>query len=335
MAGAGKLELVEKPDPCLKDGYAIVKIMSVGICGSDVSAYKGGNPTVRYPIDGIGHEGVGYISEIGENDANLKVGDRVALEPFIPDMECHECREEKYNNCEHLKVAGVHTDGMMCDYYSIPIRFIHKIPDSLSFHRAALVEPLTIGLHGAFRAGVEKGDVVAITGAGPIGMLASFGVLSKGAIPVIMDVNQERLDYARSIGLPYAFNNSNGGFPEYQEERFGHRADAMIECTGSPFIHKEMHDYVRHGATIALVGWPKEPVVINTVRCMQKEINIHPSRNSNKLFPESIRLISEGFVPVDKMTSKIISLDEVEETIKDMIQNPGSYIKVVVDVNEE
>lgn len=332
MEKEGSLEIRDKQMPEATGDYVVVRIVCCGICGSDVNAYRGGNPTVKYPIDGIGHEGVGIVHSVGKDVKSIAVGDRVALEPYIPDYTCHSCMEERFNNCEHLHVAGVHTDGMMADYYMIKESLVHKIPDSLSFRHAALIEPLTIGLHGTFRANVKKGDIVAVTGAGPIGILASFAVLSKGATPVIMDVLQDRLDYALSLGIPYAFNNSQGGFDSYIEKEFGHLADKMIECTGAPFILANMHDYVRHGGCIALVGWPKAPVTINTVRCMQKELDIHPSRNSNKLFPEATRLIATGFVPVERMITKTVSLEDTEETIKDMIKNPADYVKVVVEI---
>ena len=329
----GKLELKEFPKPQLQPGQAVIKMEMCGICGSDVTAYRGVNPTMKYPINGLGHEGVGVVVEVGENPEGLKVGDRVALEPYVPCLKCHMCAEERWNNCVDLHVCGVHKDGMMAEYFLHPTRQCFKIPDDMSFIHAALVEPFTIGLHGATRARAKKGEHVVVFGAGVIGLMASFACINYGATPILVDLIQERLDEAKAMGVPYTFNSGKGDVEEYLKEVTGGKLpEAMIDCTGAPAILGKMHDYVCHGGRIALIGWPHDPVMINTVRLMQKEIDVLPSRNSNKKFPEAIRLIHEGKLPVDALTTKTCKLEEVETVIQDMIKNPADYLKVVVEI---
>jgi 2-desacetyl-2-hydroxyethyl bacteriochlorophyllide A dehydrogenase len=331
----GKLIMEEIAEPVLTQGFAKVKMETCGICGSDVTAYGGKNPTMKYPIQGIGHEGIGTIIEIGENEKGLKAGDRVALEPYVPDFTCHMCKVGRYNNCVDLHVRGVHTDGMMVEYICHPIQLVHKLPEDLDLIKAACVEPLTIGLHGATRARVTEGEKVVIFGAGTIGLMAAFACISYGATPIIVDVIQPRLDFAKEVGIPYTFNSKDGGIVEFLLEVTGGKLpEAMIDCTGAPAILAEMHNYVCYGGRISLVGWPKGPVTINTIRCMQKEIDICPSRNSANKFPESIHLIYSGKVPVEKMITKTIELKDTENVIRDMIENPGDYLKVVVKINE-
>ena len=136
----GNLVIKDLPMPELKEGQAIIKMEMCGICGSDVTAYRGVNPTMRYPINGLGHEGVGVIQEIGENDKGLKPGDRVALEPYVPCNKCHMCAAGRFNNCADLHVCGVHKDGMMSEYFLHPVQLLYKLPDELTFTHAALVE---------------------------------------------------------------------------------------------------------------------------------------------------------------------------------------------------
>lgn len=332
LSKPGKFILEDRERPGLTKNNAIVKIEYCGICGSDVGAYRGTNPTMRYPIIGIGHEGVGVIEEIGDNEAGFQKGNRVALEPYIPCGQCYICHQGG-NNCIDLHVAGVHSPGMMTEYFSHPISLLHKIPDDMSLERAALIEPLTIALHGKDRAEVKAGEVCVITGAGPIGLLAALSVKAYGAVPILMDLLDSRLEFAKTLGIQYTYNNADGKFSQYISELTdGRLADAMIDCTGAPSVLLQMHDYVRNGGRIALVGWPKEEVKVNTIRWMQKELNIRPSRNSFGNFPEAIRLISQNLVPVEKLLTKTICLDEVEETIKDMVVNPSEYLKVVVKV---
>lgn len=329
----GKLELRDMPMPILTEGQAIIKMDMCGICGSDVTAYRGVNPTMKYPINGLGHEGVGVIVEIGDNDKGLKAGDRVALEPYVPCNKCHMCAAGRFNNCADLHVCGVHKDGMMAEYFSHPVQLLYKLPDELTFTHAALVEPLTIGLHGATRARVSKGEHCVVFGAGIIGLMASFACLNYGATPILIDVLQKRLDYAKELGIPYVFNSKEGDIETFlREVTAGKLPEAMIDCTGAPAILENMHNYVCHGARIALVGWPHDPVRINTVRMTQKEIDILPSRNSNAKFPEAIKLVNEGKIPTDAIITKLIKLEEVEDTIRDMIQNPSDYLKVIVEI---
>ncbi len=332
MLKSSHMELSEVEEPKLLENYAKVKMEYCGICGSDLTAYTGKNPTVRYPIEGIGHEGIGIITEVGENDRNLKVGDYVALEPYIPCLKCHSCAEERYNNCTDIRVAGVHTGGMMSDYVVFPIRLLYKIPDGVSPLEAALIEPLTIGLHAMTRARVSSGEYCVITGAGPIGLLAALGVKSVGATPILVDVVDDRLELAQKCGIDYVFNSTSGDLAAYLHKVTGNMPHAMIECTGSPAILEVMHDYVRHGGRIALVGWPKGPVTINTVRCIQKELDILPSRNSNKQFPTAVSLIAEGKIPVDKIITKVVNMEDTEAVILDMIANNKNYMKVVVKI---
>lgn len=331
----GKLVMEDLPRPQLTEGHAIVKMDMCGICGSDVTAYRGTNPTMKYPIHGLGHEGVGTIVEIGENEKGLKVGDRVALEPYVPCNRCHMCAVGRFNNCADIRVCGVHKDGMMTEYFSHPVQLIYKLPDELDFERAALVEPLTIGLHGATRARVSRGEHVVIFGAGTIGLMASFACRSYGAVPILVDMVQERLDFAKNeLGTPYVFNSArDGDLVKYLKDATnGKLPEAMIECTGAAPVLAEMHNYVCHGARIALVGWPHGLVTVNQTRIMQKELDICPSRNSCAKFPEAIKLINGRTLPIEKLITKTIELEQVELTIKDMIEHPGDYLKVVVKI---
>ena len=328
-----KMELCNVPEPNNKAGCAKIKMEYCGICGSDLTAYTGRNPTVKYPIEGIGHEGIGVITEIDEPSYGLKVGDRVALEPYIPCMKCHMCAVERYNNCADIRVAGVHTGGMMAEYVVFPTRLLHKVPDNLDPLAAALTEPLTIGLHAASRARVSAGETCVITGAGPIGLLAALGVKSKGATPILVDIVDARLEFARECGIDHTFNSSTGDLIEYlKAQTNGLLPQAMIDCTGSPAILAAMHDYVCHGGRIALVGWPKGPVTVNTVRCIQKELDLCPSRNSNKQFPTALSLIADNQIPTEKIITKVVSLEETMDVMLDMMANPGDYMKVVVKI---
>lgn len=325
------IEVVEEEKPQAQQGNAIIKMVACGICGSDVTAYRGTNPTVKYPIDGVGHEGVGIIEEIGENSKGLKVGDRVVLEPYVPCNECHMCKKGRFNNCANLRVCGVHKNGMMAEYFEHPIELLYAIPDDLDDHTSCMIEPLTISLHALSRSQIEAGEICVIFGAGTIGLLAALACKCKGATPILVDVVDVRLNRAKEFGVEYTFNSMEGDVEQYLSEvTNGKMADVMLECTGAKVVIENLHNYVNHGGRVSLVGWPHEPVQINTIRCMQKELNLYPCRNSNRKFEESMALIHEGKIPAEKMITKVIEAEQFEETVCDMIQSPDKYIKVVV-----
>lgn len=330
-----KVSIEDTPYPKLEEKCAIVKIKYCGICGSDTGAFKGSNPTVKYPIIGLGHEGIGIIQEIGENEKGLKKGDRVTLEPYINCTKCHQCLKGRFNNCTDIKVCGVHTTGMMSDYFSHPIRLIHKVPDNLSLREAVLTEPFTIGLHAATRGKAAKGDKCLIFGAGIIGLMAGFAVKTYGGSPIICDIVQERLDKAKEMGFENVCNSASEDLGEYVKEMTnGKMADVIIDCTGSPFVIKNLHLYIAYGGRIVLVGWPNKPVEINTIKCMQKETNIYTCRNSNQKFPEAMELIEKGVLPVDKMISGFVKVEEIQKALSDIIERPQDYLKVVVEMEE-
>ena len=333
-----EIVIKEMPKPALQDGMALIRIELCGICGSDITAYQGVNPTLTYPIQGVGHEGGGVIEEVGNNDKGLKAGDRVVLEPYVPCNECHMCKVKRFNNCENLRVCGTHKNGMMAEYFLHPISLIYKIPGNLDFRSAALVEPLTIGLHALTRSNVKRGEFCVIFGAGTIGLLASFGCLSYGATPILIDVVKRRLDRAKELGIKHTFHSAGsteGKIEEYlREVCAGVLPDAMLDCTGSPAVIGSMHNMVRHGGSISLVGWPHDPVTVNTIRCMRKELDIHGSRNSVGKFPEAIDMVNRGAIPVNEIISKVIKPEEMEVTIQDMIKNPADYLKVLVTMRD-
>ncbi|MGI6578985.1 MAG: zinc-dependent alcohol dehydrogenase [Saccharofermentanales bacterium] len=328
-----RIEDVKKPE--CNSGFALIKMIKCGICGSDVNAYLKTNPTVNYPIIGLGHEGIGEIEELLDDDTDFKIGDRVVIEPYIPCMKCNMCKNERFNNCENLKVSGVHTNGVMSGYFLHPLKLIYKIPDKLTDSEACLVEPLTISLHALFRANVKAEENVVIFGAGTIGALASLAANAYGANVNIVDVNNKRLEYIKSLGIENIINSTQEDLIKtLRENCCGRLPSVMIDCTGSNAILENIHEYVEHGARVVWVGWPKKNIKLNQTKCMQKELSIFASRNSNNKFPEAINLLSNKIIPSVELITDEIKVDELETMFIDLIQNPSNHLKVVVNLKD-
>lgn len=310
-------------------GYAKIKVRAVGICGSDVSAYKGTSPMCTYPRI-IGHEIVGEIVEVNDTSSNFNVGDRVILEPYVYCGRCYPCLNGRTNSCENLKVLGVHIDGGMREYISHPLQLIYRLPEGFPDEDAVMVEPLSIALHALHRLRVKEGEHVAIFGGGQIGNLSAQGVLTMGAIPILIDLLDERLEIARGVGIRNTLNPKRDDIAErIKEITNGRMAECVVEATGALSAIRSSIEVSAYTGRIALVGWPNQEVSLPTALITRKELDIYGSRNSVGEFPKAIELISSKKVNVKPLISKVVSLEEIPEYVKMLAETPERFLKVI------
>ncbi len=333
MEKMGTTALTEIPIPAATKDRALIRMRKCGFCGTDVAGYLGLADNYRYPVV-IGHEAVGIIEEIDENnDRGLKVGDRVTCEPYTSCGVCYACRKGRYNNCERLSVTGCHQDGMFAEYHTHPIHLLHKIPDSMTDREACIVEPLAIGLNATKRLDVQPGEVCAVAGSGAIGILCALACKARGGIPIICDVLDERLAYARAVGLPYVCNSAREDFARYiRSVNHGNLADCFYEACGAPEVCQRMVDFVENTGRIVLVGWTHAKFTFDKDAIIRKEVDIFGSRNASNCFPGAIDLIASGYVQAEKLITREIRLDQALETLKEMAEHPESYLKILVDL---
>ena len=322
----------EKPVP--KKGEALIRVMTAGICGSDIGAYRGTNGLVSYPRV-IGHELAGVIEAIDDegNPKGFKVGDRVILDPYIHCDHCYPCSIGRTNCCTDLHVLGVHIDGGMAEYFCHPSSYLVAMPDGMDWDLAAMAEPLTISLHGIHRGALKAGEYCAIYGAGPIGLLAGLAAEAYGAHVIMIDLVQERLDRAKELGIEYIVNSGEMDPQQAVSEiTGGMMAQLVMECTGANPCIRGALDLVSNAGRITLTGWPKKETSLPTDVITKKEIDIRGARTSAGEFEEAIEMITSGRVDVRALLTKTVTIDEAPETIRDIEAHPGSYMKVVVRV---
>ena len=324
---------VEMDKPVRKKGEALIKIMTAGICGSDIGAFRGTNGLVSYPRV-IGHELAGIIEEIDEdNPKGFKVGDHVIMDPYLYCGHCYPCSIGRTNCCTDLHVLGVHVDGGMAEYFCHPADMLVKMPEGMDWVLAAMAEPLTISLHGVHRGGLKAGEFCAIYGAGPIGLLAAMVAEAYGAHAILIDVVQERLDFGKELGVEYIINSANEDpVAAVAKITDGTMAQLVMECTGANVCIRGTLDLVSNAGRITFTGWPKKETSLPTDLFTKKEIDIRGARTSAGEFEEAIELITSGKVDVKKILTKTVPMDEAPETIIDIEKNPGNYMKVVVDL---
>jgi L-gulonate 5-dehydrogenase len=322
---------VELPLPMPQPGQALICVKAAGICGSDIGAYRGTNGLVSYPRV-IGHELAGEIVCIpADNPRGLKPGDRVVVDPYLYCGHCYPCSIGRTNCCDNLKVLGVHVDGGMSEFFCHPADMLIPIPDGMSWVEAAMAEPLTISLHGIHRGGLKAGEYCVIIGAGPIGLAAAMTAQAYGAHAILLDLVQERLDFAASLGIEYTLSSAAGDVnARIREITGGEGAQLVMECSGANSAIRSALDYVCHAGRITLTGWPKKETSLPTDLITRKEIDLRGARTSAGEFEEALSLIASRRVDMTRLLTKTVPIEQAPETIADIEKNPGSYMKVVV-----
>ena len=211
----GELAIIDESLPKLLDSKSvIVKVKAAGICGSDISIFKGTSPVATYPRV-IGHEFAGEVIEIGNDVQNLSVGDHVSINPVISCGHCNACKKGRGNVCRNLTVIGVHTDGGFREYLSVPASNAMKVASFIPWEQAAIIEPYTVAAQVNSRGGIKHGDTVLILGAGPIAIAILQVAKMKGARVIITDLVEERLKLADEAGADFVINT---GLTDIKEE---------------------------------------------------------------------------------------------------------------------
>ncbi|WP_439291202.1 alcohol dehydrogenase catalytic domain-containing protein [Lonepinella koalarum] len=324
-----KVGITQSPCPIKKNTDVLIKVEAMGICGSDIGAYRGTNPLVTYPRI-LGHEIVGMILEsgIGMPD-NIKVGDRVIIDPYVYCGHCYPCSIGRTNCCESLNVLGVHIDGAMQEIVRHPAHLIVKAPD-MKIEELALAEPLTISLHAIHRTKVKAGEHVAIIGAGAIGLMAALVAKVYGAIPILIDILDKRLAYAKSIGIQHTINPSKENDIEVIKTMTkGRMAEVVIEASGANISIQNTLKYASFAGRIGLTGWPKTETPLPTNIITFKELDIYGARTSKGEFEEALELLYTRKINPEHIISRIIKFDEIPAYIKELSENPADYLKII------
>ena len=271
---------------------------------------------------------MGTIVALGEEVTKHEVGERVTLEPGVPDGTCRECRAGRYNLCPNVKFfATPPINGAFTNYVNIHEDFAFTLPDGLSDNAGALMEPLSVGIWSCRKAGVEAGDHVLVTGAGPIGLLAMQVALAQGATEVtITDVAPERLQMAEKTGVTRAINVS-----EEPLDEAGVEVDALIECSGNGRALNDGIRCIRPAGTAVVVGMgPGEESSIPLAFIQNKEIWLTGTFRYANTYPAAIELAATGKVDLDAIVTGYYGLEETEEALQASRKDPGNVKPMVV-----
>ncbi|MES2797039.1 MAG: zinc-binding alcohol dehydrogenase family protein, partial [Bacteroidota bacterium] len=275
----GEFEYKSGKKPVLESGQAIIKVKKIGVCGTDLHAFEGTQPFFSYPRI-LGHELAGEIVAI-EANSGFEMGEMVTFIPYFNCGKCIACRNEKPNCCTDIKVFGVHIDGGMSEYISVPTySLVHGA--GLSYDELALIEPLAIGVHGIRRAKINVNDKVLIVGAGPIGLgIIEFAKIT-GCEMMVMDVNESRLNFCKEkLGIKHLINPAKEDVANrIFEITNGDMATVVIDATGNLKAINQSFRYLAHGGQYILVGLQKGEIVLSHPEFHKREATLMSSRNA-------------------------------------------------------
>jgi len=339
LKSPGHIEMEEIQVPKINGNDVLVKVMAVGVCGSDIHYYEHGrigNYVVEYPMI-LGHECAGIVVDIGPDVKTLKVGDRVAVEPGVTCGLCEYCKSGRYNLCPKVEfLATPPIDGAFVQYIKHREDFLFKIPDSLSFEEAALIEPYSVGIHAAKRLQIKAGSTVAIMGMGPIGLTAVAAVKAFGVSQIIVtDLEENRLEAAKKLGADIAINvrtlDANQMIKEVTE---GKGVDAAFETAGNPKALQSALKALKRGGKLAIIGLPAQAEIgLNIPFISEYEAEIHGIFRYANTYPQGIKFLSSGKSGLKSLITDRYPLEQTQEAMERARTNKAGSLKVVVYPN--
>ncbi|KAM0450083.1 hypothetical protein ACHAO4_006966 [Trichoderma viride] len=359
-----RLKLVEAPVPEPGHGEVLLHVKATGICGSDVHFWKSGRiGSLVFEGDCIlGHEAAGVVLKCGEGVTNVVPGDRVAIEPGMPCGECFLCLEGRYNLCEDVKFSGVYPHAGTIQRYKIhAAKWLHRLPRNLSFAEGALLEPLSVVLHGIRTAGLNLGCGTVICGAGPIGLIALAAARASGAHPIVItDIEPRRLQFAREFvpscqtyrvdpsldaaengrRIRRLFRNDDGNTTQelgqdLNQEYYAPRT--VLECTGVESSVCTAAYTVRRGGTICVIGVGKS--IMNNLPFMHislAEIQLKFINRYRDTWPAGIACLSGGILDLKPLVTHVYPLEDAVDALHFAADPKNGSIKIqIVDQVEE
>jgi 2-desacetyl-2-hydroxyethyl bacteriochlorophyllide A dehydrogenase len=312
---------------------ALVRVRRVGICGTDLHAFKGEQPFFNYPRV-LGHELSVEIIGVGDNAEGLREGDRCAVEPYLHCGICIACRRGKTNCCENIQVLGVHTDGGLCESLTLPLNKLHKSA-SLSLDQLALVEPLCIGAHAVARAQVEVGESVLVVGAGPIGLAVIQAATLAGAKVFVTDVNEERLRFASlRFAVAATIQTTDGLVDQVKDLNGGDLPTLVFDATGNQAAMNASFQLPANGGRLVFVGLVQGSLTFFDPEAHRRELTVLFSRNATAGdFKGVIKLMEEGLIDINPwITHRATFGKDVLKQFPQWLNPLSGFIKAVIEL---
>lgn len=327
-----QLRLVEQETPALQPGTALVRIRRIGICGTDLHAYKGNQPFFSYPRV-LGHELAGIVEQIDDPQGRVKTGDQVSIIPYMHCGVCIACRNGKTNCCTDMKVLGVHIDGGMREQMVVPITHL-LVTNELTLDQAAVLEPLSIGAHAVRRSGLEAGETALVIGSGPIGLGVMAFAKHRGARVIAMDIQEERLAFCRQWAkVDETVNALQGAKERLAELTGGEYPTVVFDATGNARSMTDAFGLVAHGGKLVYVGLVKAELSFNDPEFHKREMTLMGSRNATlEDFAAVQEAVQSGGIDVDSFITHRVPFAEMIGHFDSWLKPESKVIKAMVEL---
>ncbi|MPW25407.1 alcohol dehydrogenase catalytic domain-containing protein [Alkalibaculum sp. M08DMB] len=324
-----KVEVRDIPEPTFRAGSVKLKMKYCGICGSDIGIFLGTHPRAKAPLV-LGHE---FLGEVVEEGKKFKKGDRVVAYPLLSCGNCLPCRTGNAHVCNTLGLIGIDVDGGIAQYGYVDEDVLFKVPDKVSDIAATVIEPLAVIVRAIHQSNFKSLDVVAVIGAGPIGMITGMMLKHMGASKIfISDVDEKRLEMAKQFGLIPVNAKTESMETISKLDTDGEGVDVLFECSGAEIAAMEMTNITRVGGSICMVSVHKAPHNVNLRDINFKEQHMVGTRVYTKEeFRQAVEYAAQINGDLEKIVSHIVPLKD-SENVFDMIADPQyGTVKVLVD----
>jgi len=321
-----QLDVIARDKPRPGPGEALIQVRNVGLCGTDFHIFAGKHPFLHYPRV-MGHELGGEIVALGEG-TSLRIGQQVAINPYLACGHCVACRRGKPNACVNIRVLGVHVDGGMCEFLAVPQTAVIDA-EGLSPVQAAMVEFLAVGAHAIARA-PKDGDHVLVVGAGPIGVATALFAKLDGRKPLIVDRMPARVAFVRErLGLDGVISDDRLD-QALADRTNGDMFDVVVDATGSLEAMRRSLSFVAHGGALVLVGVARGELSFEDPEFHKREATLIASRNAlAEDFSRVIEAIKSGQIPTEVLHTHSIAADELPMRLPELIRSADTILKVV------
>ena len=336
MNGIGKMDLIERDIPIVKENEVLVKLDYVGICGSDLHYYENGRigDYIVEPPFVLGHEPGGVVVEVGNKVKHLNIGDRVALEPGKTCGHCEFCKTGRYNLCpDVIFFATPPVDGVFQEYVAHEADLCFKLPENVSTLEGALIEPLAVGFHAAIQGGACIGQTAVVMGAGCIGLVSMMALKAMGVSNVyVVDIMEKRLEKALELGATGIINaKEKNAIEEVMKITNNNGCDLVIETAGTEITTVQAIHMAKKGSNIVLVGYSKSgEMTLPMSLVLDKELTFKTVFRYRHIYNMAIEAVASGKVNLKGIITNEFDLDDVQKAMDYSVNNKADIVKALI-----
>lgn len=330
--GGKDIRIEDVPKPKIKDDEVLVKVRAVGICGSELHAFEGVSQRRTPPLV-MGHEFSGEIVELGKNVNNLKIGEKVTVDPLKRCGTCTPCVRGQGSVCRNVKLLGLHTSGAFAEYVAVPALNCYVLPENVSFEEGAMAEPLAVGIRAVNSTDVRLGDTTVVIGAGIIGTMTLKAAKAAGAgLLIVSDVVDYRLDYSKKLGADITINSkTDDPVTKVMELTNGSGADVVFEAVGLEATVQQGLRMLGIGGKLTIIGMLSKNMNLDVLSIVTRELQIRGSyAYAQDDFRRALNYLCNRKIDVKSLITNIMPLEKVKDGFEMLSEKRGNVLKIIL-----